>query len=399
MSPQQNTDSAVLIPSGLSAKSLTCVRSLGSKGITTVVASDEGAVPAIESRYCDESYSIPHRHDDLVAYKDGLLSIATREDIDTIIPNREEDAFVLSKYRDEFADHVEPIWPSMEKLRSVHDGLRLAEIAQDAGVPTPETRLFSEVDNWDEELIIKPRYSILTSEYVEFLSERECGWRLSPIHPTPGVEPDTTTVDESMRGHDPVVQEYVPIKSEYSFRALYDHGEPVATSLRKQTRGRTYAGGASVYREMIQNSELESLGRTILDELDWHGLATVQFIEDANTGHYSFLEINPRTWTSIPTDVLSGADYPYFFSLLASGKGDEIDPNYELGVGTHLLFGELQYLYSVMTDEFPNADKPTIAEAMWEIGTSIYQQPNFDYLVSDDPKPFFRAIRNVILNY
>ncbi|MFC7095834.1 ATP-grasp domain-containing protein [Halobaculum marinum] len=384
----------VLIPAGVSAKSLTCVRSLGSKGVRTVVASSDPAVPASASKYCDEHVLTPSPYEDLIAYKETLVALASREAVRAIIPSREVDAFVLSRYREEFAEHVAPLWPTMDTLRKVHDGLLLADVAAAAGVPTPETMLFDDVDDWSRELIIKPRYSVLTSEYVDNLTERDCDGRLSPIHPAPGERPDRAEVLRAMFGHVPVVQSYAPIEHEYSFRALYDEGEPVATSLRRQVRGKSYAGGASVYRELVDIPELADLGSRILDELDWHGLATVQFIERADTGEYEFLEVNPRTWTSIPTDVRAGADYPYFYWQVATGDRDAVDPTHDLGPGTHLLFGEIQYLASVLTAEYPNAPKPAFVDAVREVVGSILARPAFDYLTLDDPNPFVQGAIN-----
>ncbi|WP_135305890.1 carboxylate--amine ligase [Haloarcula amylovorans] len=396
MRKEYDTEDAVLLPAGVSGKSLTCVRSLGSKGVRTIVASSKRSVPAAASRYCDEHVTVPSAYQDLLAYKEAILALASRENVRTIIPSREVDAFVLSRYRSSFADHVEPIWPPMETLRKVQDCLLVPDVAAAADVPIPETVSFDDVEDWQRERIVKPRYALLTGAYVDSLSARECNGRLSPIHPTPGVEPDRDEVLSAMDGHVPIVQSYTPIEHEYSFRALYDHGEPVLTSLRRQIRGQTYAGGASVYRELVEIPELSALGRRVLDELDWHGLATVQFIENADTGEYELLEVNPRTWTSIPTDVRAGADYPYAFYLLATGQADEIDTDHEIGFGTHLLFGELQYLKSVAFDDYPNAPRPALSEAVSAVLRSTYEHPHFDYLVADDAAPFVRGVLNVL---
>lgn len=386
----------MVLPATHSAKSLACTRSLGARGIRTIVAAAESDVPAAWSRYCDEVAAVPSPHDDLIGYRDALLSLSARPDVRTIVPNREEDAFVLSRYRDSFADAIEVLEPPFDALAIAHDGKRLAELAAAVDVPVPETRSFDAVADWDRELIVKPRYSILTSDYVDFLAPEECIWRLDPIHPAPGEAPDREHVLETMLGHVPIVQEYVPIEAEYSVRALYDHGEAVATSVRRQDRGMTYAGGASVYRELVENPHLERLARRLLDALEWHGLATVQFIERADGDGYVLCEINPRTWTSIPCDVRAGADYPYFCWLLATDRADEIDPSHEVGVATHLLYGEFQYLLSVLRDEYPNAERPTVATAAREILSSIVAQPHFDYLRPDDPLPFVRGLLSTV---
>jgi predicted ATP-grasp superfamily ATP-dependent carboligase len=388
----QQTERAVVVPTGISVKSLGCVRSLGRRGIRTVIVSEFESVPACYSQYCDEEVMVPSPHEDLIAYKDALLDIAARQDVGAIIPTREEDAYLLSKHRQEFAEHVALGWPSFDSLQTVHDGYRLAQHAADVGIPVPETRLLTDVEDWSPELIVKQRYSILTPDYADFLSPKECeGGGQEPIYLESGVEPDTDAIVESMLGQVPVVQSVVR-GTEYSVRALYDNGTPVATSLRRQIRGRTYAGGASVFREMTHDPAVEELGMRLLDSLDWHGLATVQFMKNEETGEATLIEINPRIWSSIMLDMHAGADYPYHYWLMTNGESARIDPSYRSGVATHLLLGELQYLRSVLRDDFPNVPRPTFGQALLDVGRSVFRHPHFDIVSLDDPSPFVRSV-------
>jgi len=387
----------VLIPESHSAKTLACVRSLGTRGVGTLVVKEEGQPsPGAASRYCDEVVTAPSPHENLVAYRNALLAFAARADVRTIIPTREEDAFVLSQSRSQFGSHVETVWPDFERLRIVHDALELATVAADAGLQVPETRRFDDVTDWNRPLVLKARYSILTPAYVDFLGPTECEGQIDPRHHGPGPPPDRTEIREYMLGHLPVVQEYVPIRHEYSVRALYDQGECVASSVRRQYRGKSYAGGASVYRELVENSTVERLGRQLLDELEWHGLAVVQFIEAADDSGYWLLEVNPRTWTSLPCDIRAGADYPYFVWQLMTGDRGRIDSTHETGVGTHLLHGELRHLWSILAESHENVDRPSITRRTLEILRSVYHCPNFDYLRLDDPRPFLRGLRTAL---
>ncbi|MFR9721695.1 hypothetical protein ACL00X_20535, partial [Aeromonas diversa] len=62
--------------------------------------------PAFRSKYCDETLLITSPHESLTGYRDALLSLAERPDVGAIIPVREEDIYVLAKYRAEFAAHI-----------------------------------------------------------------------------------------------------------------------------------------------------------------------------------------------------------------------------------------------------------------------------------------------------
>lgn len=387
---------SILLPAPFTAACYAaCLRPLSRNGINTISVSEYGPAQTFVSRYCDEAIVVPSPRDDLVAYKDALVSISSRPDVRTIIPVFPSDSYILAKYRDEFAGHLNPIVPSMETLRSVHDRLQLFDLAEEAGVPIPETQSLDEVDDWNRELIIKSRYNILVDEYVDGLSPRDCETVKEVTYLSAEEVPNPDTVREEM-GHTPIVQECVPKAGEYVFGALYNRGEPVATFQHKQIRGATYTGGGGSYRESIYDPELEAVGRKLLDHLDWHGLACIEYMEDANTGEYKLTEINPRVWRSMAFAMRAGAQFPYYYWLLATGQSQAIDPGYELGVGGHLLYGELTYLYSILHEQNPNVERPTLRSALFEILTSCYEQPHLDYAPLDDPAPFLRGVANMI---
>ncbi|ELY92983.1 ATP-grasp protein-like protein [Natrialba hulunbeirensis JCM 10989] len=490
---------SVVVPGITAPSSLACLRSFARRGIRTIVVSSDEQTPSFRSRYCDEAIVVPSPHENLLAYKDALLSLAKRPDVGTIVPVREPDVYVLAAYRDEFADHIGTPWPDLQTLARVQDRIELFDTASEAGVSIPETTLCTEVPDPNRQWIVKPRYSILTAEYVDRYGPETClappstrylefdhddaqqievapasgrptsengstgsasaiddsatgsptadsagddgagdvrantltatattssarpsaadtdyshehldtDGGTSAASPSPfagdgadgdGDTADTTTaVLESLRTemhHTPIVQEYVPTSDEYAFFALYDHGEPVATFQHRQRRGYSYAGGPSSYRESVRIPALETAGRNLLDVLGWHGLAMVEFLRDEETGEFKLMEINPRFWSSLPFTVQTGADFPYYYWLLATGEGERIDHSYEVGIGGHLLRGELLHLHSILTADVPLVEKPRFSTALWDISRSIVAEPRFDYLSWRDPRPFARDLLN-----
>ncbi|WP_135829226.1 carboxylate--amine ligase [Halorussus halobius] len=390
--PASRDDSpSVLVPTGVAPYSYPCLRSLARRGVHTVAASERDHVPVFASRFCDETARLPSPEENLVAYAEALLDLAGREDVRTVIPIREHDAYVLSKHREAFADRVSLEVPDSETLARVHDRVELAAAAEAAGVPVPETRTLDAVDDWDDDYVIKSRYNLLADAYVDSYSASEAEEVGTVVHTGPGEEPDREELVAEMN-HVPVVQEFVPYSDEYMFAALYDHGEPVATFQHEQIRGNSYTGGGGVYRESTYDPELERVARDLLAELDWHGLACIEYMEHAETGEFVLTEINPRMWQSLPSTVQAGADFPYHYWLQSQGRADEIEPDFELGVGSHLLYGELGYLASVLRDESPLVERPTLRETAWEIAESTYRQPRFDFLRLDDPRPFVHGV-------
>ncbi len=383
---------SVLVPAVDAPSAATCLRSLGRRGVRTVAFSEGKNATAFASRHCDEAVAVPSPAEDVRRYKDALMALARRDDVRTVVPMREENIYVLSKYRDEFEKHVAPFWPSFEMLRDVHDRVRLVAAAEEAGVPVPETQTLDEVDDWNRKLITKSRYSILTSDYVDSVPSGELARGGATTYLEPNSEPNRDALCDEM-GHVPIVQEYVP-GSEYALWALYDHGEPVATCQKHQIRAFSYAGGTSIFRETTNIPELERVGRALLDHLDWHGFASVQFKRDSNTGEFKLMEINPRVWVSIACAVRAGMDFPYYFWRLAGGDPVHVNREYEEGTATHRIGGEMMYLYSVLREDVPFVDPPPFHTALWNVASSCFTHPNFDYLDWSDSRPFVRDLRN-----
>jgi predicted ATP-grasp superfamily ATP-dependent carboligase len=398
MSTHTSTDAsgAVVIPTGFDPASYTTVRSLGRRGVTTIVGSEHQNVPAAGSRYCDEFVLLPSPYDDLVAYKDALVALAKRDEVRTIVPIRPHDAYVLSKYADEFAPHVSIPVPEPKILARAHDRVQLAQAATEAGVPFPETCLLDEFEpRSDRGSIVKSRYNVLTGTYLPDLAPEASAVVKLVHHLAPGERPDRHAVVAEM-GHVPIVQAFVPTDEKLMFAALYDHGRAVATFQHRQIRGNSYTGGGGVYRRSMFCPELERVARQLLDHLEWHGLACIEYILDAETGEYKPIEINPRMWQSLPSTVRAGADFPYYYWLQATGRVDEIDAGYELNRGSHLLYGEVGHLLSVLREDSPLVERPAFRDRAREVLASCYAEPEFDYLKLDDPRPFLRGLRQVL---
>ena len=372
-------EDAVVVPAINTPSSVATVRSLGRAGVRTIAVGSSETSPAFSSKYCDEAYRVPAPSENIDRYGDALLTLAAREDVLTVVPLREADVYVLSTRREEFAEHVATPWPAYDVVESVQDGLRLVDIAREAGVAVPETVPLDGWEGWDGPAAVKSRYSILVEDGETFY---------------PGVElldagetPDCEAITERMR-HVPIVQEYIPGDEEVGFFAMFDRGEPVATFQHRRLRSYSYTGGASVYREAIDDPDLEAAGLSLLEALDWHGPAMVEFKRDERDGSYALIEINPRFWGSLQLAIHAGVDFPYHYYRVARGDPAEPTFDYEVGLASHVLRGELVYLTKLLTEADGPVERPALRREIPAVVRSLVEQPNFDYLSLDDPMPF-----------
>jgi len=397
MSSQFGTRDGVVVPAISHPSSLACARSLSGRGRRTILVSEDESAEAFRSRYCDESVVVPSPSRNAVAYKNALLDLARRLDVRTVLPVREKDVYVLSESRDQFADYVGTPWPEFDALRTVQDRIRLYDAAHEVGVSTPETHLLTDCTDWSRPWILKGRYSVLPTERDERTTgerNRNIGEEARGLARPPttrylpaGERPDVDRAVADMH-HEPIVQEYLPSTDEYGFFALYDEGESVATFQHRQIRGIHYSGGASAFRRAVEIPELERLGTRLLDHLDWHGVAMVEFLRNPETGEFELMEVNPRFWSSLPFTVQAGADFPYYAWLLAEGERESIDCDYEVGAAGHLLSGEASHLLSILVDDSPLVERPSFGATLADVAVSLVRHPRFDYLDPTDPRPF-----------
>jgi predicted ATP-grasp superfamily ATP-dependent carboligase len=384
----------VVVPAIDTASSTAALRSLGQHNIHTIAISERQSPPSFSSKYCDEVVTAPDPTVDLAAYEETLLGLAERPDVHTILPFRESDVYVLARNRQALADHVNTPWPALDTLQSVQDRVSLFAAARTAGVPIPTTQPLDDWDGRDQDVIVKPRYTLHAREYSVRFAESHTQWS-STRYVAPDEDVSQANLVAEM-GHVPLVQEYIPTTDEYGFFALYDHGEPVATFQHRQRRGWKYCGGPSAYREAVDIPELGQAGRRLLDELEWHGVAMVEFLRDPETDEFKLMEVNPRFWSSLPFTVQAGVDFPHLYWLQATGTPIEADPDYDVGLAGHLLWGELLHLQSILREEYPLVDRPSFLHRLGEVLGSIVRSPRFDYLDRDDPRPFVQDLRNKV---
>lgn len=371
------------------------VRSLGAADVRTLAAVTDPGNPVSASRYCDDVVEVPPASD-LAAYREALLEVARRDDVETILPHLPQDVLVLSRHREEFDRHVDVVVPPLEVLRDVHDRLRLAEVADRAGVAAPETRPLEAVSGWDGDRVVRPRYPVLTDAYVDDLEPSESGRETRGVAFVPdGEAPDPAALRERF-DHEPVVQSYVPPACEYAVGALAHRGTALATYQQRTVRTDTYEGGPGGYRVTVDEPAVERAGRALLEELAWHGPACVRFVEHAETGDLVVVDVEARLWPSLPLAVRSGADFPRWYWLHARGAVEQILPAYEVGVASHSLAGELSHLRSALADESSVPHGPSAPRAAWDVVASCARRPAFDYVHPDDPSPALRGLRNAV---
>ncbi len=143
----------------------------------------------------------------------------------------------------------------------------------------------------------------------------------------------------------PMLQEYITGDG-CAFFAVYNKGECGLTFQHKRVREYPVSGGASVCAKSYNNELVQKYGKMLLDSLNWHGVAMVEFkLNDKDTP--ILMEINPKFWGSTDLALEAGVNFPKALIDIHQGKEIEYQEKYQHPLKYHwLLDGEIKHAIS-----------------------------------------------------
>jgi len=380
----------VLITDGNERSALAAVRSLGSKGIRTIVAAETNSSIAGASRYCADTVLYPSPWNDEEGFVSVLQDTCRRHRVTTLFPMTDLAMQHVQCHRLMF-DHTMtlPI-PNQESFTLASDKCRIMALASDIGVPVPRS-LFVPDGNIDQFLAQLPAFPLVVKPARSIV--RESGkWTRTSVH-------FVNSVDELLRlfrttpylRHPSVIQERIQGPGVGVF-ALVNAGEPVALFAHRRIREKPPAGGVSVLRESIALPQpATDYAMRLLCHLRWDGVAMVEFKIEESTGVPMLMEINARFWGSLQLAIDAGIDFPHALYRLATEGTVDKQRDYVVGRRLRWLLGDLDHLLMRLFHSpdqlrlppaYPSRIKTLMDFVKWD------RQTRWEVLRSDDPGPF-----------
>ena len=298
----------------------TVVRSLGAMGVEVHVGDPSILAMSRISRYCTSFTRLPDFFAEPDRYFDETCKALKATGARVLLPCH-EDIGIFCKRREDLPKDVVVALPDSRTYELVEDKLDCIELAQKNACDTPRTFKISQYDeleqfknNVDWPLVIKPRISNGSKGVCKVNSYEQlvAAFRnLIELYNLPG-------------HRWPVIQQYLPGKIAWA-SVLYQNGKCVAVSSCRPFRHKELdVEGNATLRETGDFENLINKSVSLLDKLNWHGIAQVEFIQDKD-GNFLLTEINARPWGSIVVPVFSGVDMPYLWYLIAL---DKLGPEY-----------------------------------------------------------------------
>jgi len=328
-----------LILDGNSRAAVESLQALGRAGVTVDVASVDGTCLAFHSRYARQKIHQPVPHG-MPVYLDWLRALDQREAYACIIPATEASLLSLAPLPAGDGLRVKAVLPAAESLAVALDKHRTWELARRTGVAVPEAFLIESLGQLPPveryPVILKPVRSkvMMEGKLVTLASalahnqtqryERLCDWL-----PWIAVQQ----------------QSYVP-GCGVGVELLYRHGRKVWHFLHERLHELPLTGGGSSYRRSLapEPALLEAAQR-MLDALEWHGAAMVEF-KGVPGGPWQLMEINPRLWGSLALAIDAGVDFPLGLWRLAHNESPGPQPAYHVGYATRDVLSDVQWMKS-----------------------------------------------------
>lgn len=324
----------VLITDGNFKHTLAAVRSLGRRGIEVTSLSHLPLSLSSHSRYCTRQIRAPNPEKD-PSFAQFVLDLVQRESFDVLLPISFAAVMQLSAIREDLERYVHTPLPAASALAIAGSKDRTMELAEEIGVPLPRTYYPQGEDD------LKAIGDAVSFPVVVKGSEESgyVGYANS--------QKELIEQYRKIQRYSPIVQEYITGDG-YGFFALYNHGSPRAIFMHRRIREYPVTGGPSSCAESVYDPHLRDLGLRMLDALDWHGVAMVEFKKDQRTGEYVLMEINPKFWGSLGISIAAGVDFPYLTCRLLMDGDIEPVETYRIGLRYRWVFP--QDLFHAMTN-------------------------------------------------
>ena len=297
----------VLVVHGGGHIDLAIARSLGRAGAKVIVGSPEGGGFARYSRYVSEALAFPSR--DPQAIVAATLSYLRTRSVTHLISPEEELIARLNENRAEIEQYTVPLFPAAEAFNECLYKDRTLKRAARLGIAAPRTYVPATLSDlevcrtWTYPVVFKPNHR-------------------DPAQRHPAARDYLTayaaTYDDLCRqvsalgpyADPPMIQEFASGEG-IGVEILMRAGEPRLVFQHRRLREKPHTGGISVLCESMPLSpDLADNSIRLLRDMNWDGVAMVEYRLDPNTGIAKLLEVNGRFWGSLPLALHAGADFP-----------------------------------------------------------------------------------------
>jgi predicted ATP-grasp superfamily ATP-dependent carboligase len=270
----------------------------------------------------------------------AIREILQRNPHDVLIPVGYATTLALAQEKETLSPLTRLETADCEQIRFAADKERVRELATRLDIPVPAT-MYADSKEALEVCAKRLGYPVIVKARQE-----SAGITVRVVKTPEMLFPAFDSLhggSESSMANTPMIQEFIPGRG-CGFFALYDHGSCKRVFMHQRIRENPPEGGISCCAESFYDAALKELSLRLLDALQWHGVAMVEFRYDQRDRKYKLLEINPKFWGSLDLALAAGVDFPGDLCRMATGELMSYSEEYKRNLRFHWPFsGDLQH--------------------------------------------------------
>jgi predicted ATP-grasp superfamily ATP-dependent carboligase len=326
--------------------SLAVIRSLGSAGYRVVAVAPVASAIGLHSKYVSRRLVAP-------AYRDpsflGWLRQTIRgEGVRAIVPSEGflhaiRPAFSEFESLLPLAADAQRVYASLSKFDLFHELNKAGETAHLPGLVFVGDG-FSTVQASELEALGYPLFVKFDAAYGKTGAEDNLVLRVSDYQGFTSRLPGL--LEQYKRG---VVQGFCPGIGVGAFFLRWQ-GRELAHFMHRRIHEVPHTGGASSFRSAWFHKPILDHARSRLEQLDWQGVAMLEYRWDPESDQFWLLELNARFWGSLHLALFAGVDFPRLL-LDVFFDHPEAQTSYRTDVSSRWTFPrEVEYVHSCIKD-------------------------------------------------
>ena len=369
----------ILILDSHSNAGMACIQSLGKAGYDIYTASNLNSTLSQSSIYGKKFYSYPSPMKYKEEFIDFIVNLNREHSFDYILPVTDNSIYPLMEVNDVDLARI-LILPNKDSFESAFNKEKTLLLAKKLNIPVPlNTYVTSESFNVGDfanfPLFVKPVQSKGISKNGSF--------NLEPI-----LVDSTSQLEKSVKGFlkytDVQIQQCVPGVG-IGIEVLCRRGKIIRAFAHKRVHELPLTGGGSSYRKSIpMPRELYEYSERLMNSLDWHGVAMVEF-KSENNDHW-LMEINGRFWGSLPLALHSGIDFPKLLIDMLSGKRISDDYSYNEDLYVRNIIKDMDWfkLNFKADQNNPRLITHSVSKSVFELFRVFYLKEKWDHVYFND---------------
>ena len=306
---------------GESCNGLSFARSLGRRGIPTLMLASEGLLGAF-TRYgkvvmlpCPDRF--PH---EWVAFLEFVGSRLHMPGV--LFAASDVYCLMVSRHREALQRHFRFVAPDPLIVERTLNKRCQYETARSAGVPTPTTH-FPDSRQEASRIAAELSYPCILKPYMSRTARAILGkQKVLVVH---SKEELIAAYEEVTRAAAPfMIQEIIPGEDSclFGYLAFWDgEGRERAWVTKRKLRQYPPQFGDGSLQVTVEAPQVVELSRRLIRAFDYRGFVGVEFKFDARDESYRLIEMNPRTVSGNQIAISAGVDFPWIaFQYLTGGE-------------------------------------------------------------------------------